>query len=127
LNQKYGPRGLVIVGVTEYYQHEWDDTAKRTRRARSSKIVTAEQERATLMKFAKHHQLKYRIAVTPEDGDFKDSYGVTSIPQFVLIDRSGIVRLIGVGAGAQQAHDLDAKLAELFGDRPPAAKALKNK
>ncbi len=115
LHEKYGPRGLVIVGVTQYYQYEWDDKAQRARRAPSPKDVTAEKEQATLLKFARHHQLKHRIAVT-RNSDFKDAYGVTGIPQFVLIDRSGIVRLIRVGSGATPAQDLDEKLAELFGD-----------
>jgi hypothetical protein len=50
---------------------------------------------------------------------------VTGIPQVVLIDRSVTVRLVRVGSGATQMHDLDAQLAELFGDPAPAAKAVK--
>jgi hypothetical protein len=126
LHEKYGSRGLVIVGVTQYYQHEWDDKAQRTKRAQSPKTVTIEQEQATLVKFARHHQLKYRIAVA-RSSDFNDAYGVTGIPQVVLIDRSGTVRLVRVGCGAAQTHDLDARLAELFGDPAPAAKAAKSK
>ncbi len=118
LHEKYASRGLVIVGVTQYCQQEWDDKAQCTKRAQSPKEVTAEREQATLMKFARHHQLKYRIAVT-HNSNFKRAYGVTAIPQFVLIDRSGIVRLIRVGSGPPNEHDLDEKLTELF--REPAA------
>ena len=127
LNEKYAQRGLVIVGVTQYYQHEWDDKAKRTRRAQSPQEVTPAQEQATLVKFAKHHQLKYRIAVTRKTSDFSNAYGVKGIPQFVLIDRSGIVRLIRVGYGAKQAHDMEAKVAELCGDSAAATKAVTGK
>ena len=59
--------------------------------------------------------------------DFNEAYSVTGIPQVVLIDRTGTVRLVRVGCGGTQAHELDAKLAELFGDPAPAAKAANSK
>jgi thiol-disulfide isomerase/thioredoxin len=126
LQEKYSSRGLVIIGVTKYYKHVWDFEAKRTRRATSPSAVTFEREQTTLLKFAKYHKLNYRIAVSRSD-DFNDAYDVTAIPQVVLIDRSGTVRLIRVGSGVKEAQDLDAKLAELFSEPAAAAKGAKNK
>ncbi len=126
LHEKYSSRGLIIVGVTKYYHHVWDDDAKRTRAAKDPKSVTFDNEQATLTKFARHHQLKYRIGIV-RSGDLHDAYNVTGIPQVVLMDRAGTVRLISVGSGAKQTQDLDAKLAEVFGDAPSAAKGANRK
>ncbi len=117
-NEKFGPKGLVIVGVTRYYEYEWDDEAKRPKRV---KDLPPDSEQAAMVKFAEHHQLKHRFAVIPKSSTFNDAYGVTGIPQAVLIDRTGNVRLIRVGSGDKNAHDLEQMLAELIGESDSAA------
>ena len=61
--------------VTKYYKHEWDDEAKRTKQSASPKDFTAEQEQATLVKFAEHHMLKHRFAVMNNTSGFDEAYG----------------------------------------------------
>lgn len=117
-NEKFGDKGLVIVGVTRYYQHQWDDETKRTKMV---KDLSPENEQASMVKFAEHHQLKHRFAVTSKDSEFHDAYGVTGIPQAVLIDRAGHVRMIRVGSGDKNAHDLGELLEELIGDAATAS------
>lgn len=112
-NEKFGEKGLVIIGVTRHYQYDWDDEAKRIKKVTD---LAPEAEQEAMVKFAEHHQLKHRFAVTPKDSGFYDAYGVTGIPQAVLIDRSGNVRMIRVGSGDKNAHDLEHLLAELIGD-----------
>jgi len=120
-NEKYAAKGLVIIGVTKYYKHEWDDEAKRTKQAQSPDEFTAEKEQGTLVKFAEHHMLKHRFAVMSRDSGFDREYGVTGIPQAVIIDRTGTVRMIRVGSGDKNAHDLDTLLEELFSDAAEGA------
>ena len=69
--------------------------------------------------FAKHHKLKHVFGVQ-KDRATSDYYGVTGIPQVVLIDRKGKVRLIRVGSGEKNAHDVEAILEKLLGTRTAA-------
>ncbi|MBI3863227.1 MAG: TlpA family protein disulfide reductase [Planctomycetia bacterium] len=117
-NEKFGDKGLVIVGVTRYYQYDWDEDGNRPKKV---KDLSTELEQAAMVKFAEHHQLKHRFAVTPNDSGFHDAYGVTGIPQAVLIDRTGAVRMIRVGSGDKNAHDLGKLLEELIGDTSTSA------
>jgi thiol-disulfide isomerase/thioredoxin len=114
--EKYEDKGLVIIGVTRYYKYGWNEEAKRPERAET---LSPEDEQAAMIKFAEHHQLKHRFMVTPADSKLQSAYGVTGIPQAVLIDRAGKVRLVRVGSGDANAHDIDHLLAELIaGDKP---------
>jgi thiol-disulfide isomerase/thioredoxin len=112
--EKYADKGLVIIGVTRYYKYGWNDEAKRPERAEE---LSPEDEQAAMIKFALHHQLTHRFMVTPADSKLQAGYGVTGIPQAVLIDRAGKVRLIRVGSGEANARDLDRLLAELIEDK----------
>ena len=115
-NKEYADDGLVILGLTRYYNYRWDDQAGRA--VRSDETVAPEQERAMLEKFADQNDLGHRFAI--QDGSaMSDFYGVTGIPQAVVIDREGIVRLIRVGSGEQNAADIDKMLKQLLGT--PAA------
>lgn len=114
-NEKYGSQGLVVIGATRYYQYDWDDEAKKIK---ADKQLTPEQEQAALVRFAAHHELKHRFAVVPKASEFQTAYGVTGIPQVVLIDRAGIVRMIRVGSGDKNAHDLEEMLKKLLAETP---------
>ena len=122
---KYGPQGLVIVGLTNYYGYRWDaDKAQ----AVTGEEVKAEEEHAMLTAFASHHQLSHRLAVVKEPVVAKH-YRVRGSPQVVLLDQQGKVRLIRVGAGAENAKQIEQVLAELLAsntksaaDTKPAAK-----
>ncbi len=102
--EQYADKGLVIIGVTNYYNFVWDEDAQRATRA--TEKVTPEQEQEMLVKFAEHHELEHRFAIT-EDGSLAEFYGVSGIPHAVVIDRQGKVRLMRVGSGQQAANDLE--------------------
>ena len=110
--EKLGPRGLEIIGVTHRYSYDWDDEAKRIKRAEA--LAPAEEDAATV-KFAAHHQLKHRMAVLPTH-DLSQQYGVTGIPQAVVIDRGGVIRLIRVGSGESNAKDIELMLEKLLAE-----------
>ncbi|QDV33884.1 TlpA family protein disulfide reductase [Tautonia plasticadhaerens] len=115
-DEQYGDKGLVILGLTNYYQFDWDEDAQR---AAPTPDTTPEQERAMLEKFAAHHGLTHRFAI--QDGDsMSEYYQVSGIPQAVVIDQEGKVRMVRVGSGEANAKAIGDLLAELLG---PAEKA----
>ncbi len=116
--EKYSDKGLVIIGLTRKYNYTWNaDTGRASRRAEGEN--TTDEEHAMLGHFAKHHKLKHVFGVQ-KDRATSDYYGVTGIPQVVLIDRKGKVRLIRVGSGEKNAHDVEAMLEKLLGTRTVA-------
>jgi thiol-disulfide isomerase/thioredoxin/tetratricopeptide (TPR) repeat protein len=111
--EQYHDKGLVIIGVTRYYEYGWNEEAGRSERKPG---ISHEDEQAALVKFAQHYKLEHRFMITPEDSMLQASYGVSGIPQAVLIDREGKIRLIRVGSGDANAHDIEKMLVELIGD-----------
>ena len=112
LAHEYGDRGLVIVGVTRKYGYDWDAESSRTI---PNKNTTLEEEMAMLEQFRKHHELSHGFVVTPEGSDYGKRFGVTGIPQAVLVDQQGVIRLIRVGSGEKNQRDLESKIKELLG------------
>ena len=110
-NEKYAEEGLVIIGLTRYYNMTWDEEAGRAKR--STDEVSAEDEQAMLKKFAEEHNLEHRFAIQ-EDRTLSDFYAVSGIPHVVLIDRAGKVRLVKVGAGESNAEEIGATIKELI-------------
>lgn len=114
--EKYADKGLVMIGVTNYYKYGWNANAGRSEQVEG---ITPEQEREALVEFAKHHQLHHRFAVMPPGSDFAQQYGVNGIPQVVVIDRRGKIRLIRVGSGQENARAVEAILERLLNDGEP--------
>jgi hypothetical protein len=66
-----------------------------------------------LVKFAAQHKLTHRFGIQ-KDHSLSKYYGVTGIPQVVVIDREGVVRLIKVGSGEANAKAIDEMLETLL-------------
>jgi thiol-disulfide isomerase/thioredoxin len=110
--EKYADKGLVMIGLTRYYNYAWN--AETGKAARSPEKVTPEQEQEMLQKFAEQYDLKHVFAI--QNGNaLSEFYGVTGIPQVVVIDRKGKIRLIRVGSGEANAKDIAEMLEELIG------------
>ncbi|MGN6546031.1 MAG: TlpA family protein disulfide reductase [Aureliella sp.] len=116
LQQEYGPRGLVIIGVTNAYGYSWDAESKHPVPRVDASLA---EELAMLEEFRKEHQLEYGFIVTPPKSNYARQFGVTGIPQAVVVDQNGTIQLIRVGAGEQSASDIEAKIQELL-DKPGA-------
>jgi thiol-disulfide isomerase/thioredoxin len=116
--EKYGDKGLVIIGLTRYYDYEWNDDDERAAKAEGD--ITPEAEQEMLKKFAAHHNLKHRFGIQ-KDNALSEYYGVTGIPHVVVIDQQGKVRMMRVGSGEANAKAIDELLAQLL----PGAKAEK--
>ena len=112
LQSAYQEKGLMIIGVTRYFGQA--DGAK----------VNREQELAYLRDFKKKNELTYGFAVGNSNQDL-DNYGVFGIPTYVLIDRGGNVRLMGLGAAAAPAAMLEKAVKKLI-DEPAPGTAAKN-
>jgi thiol-disulfide isomerase/thioredoxin len=104
--------GLVIIGATRFYKYTWNDADKRSVRQDD---LSPEVELKETLKFLTHHQLKHPIAFF--DGvDFAKAFGVSSIPQAVVIDRKGIVRLIKVGSGEANAKAIEEMIKKCLAE-----------
>jgi thiol-disulfide isomerase/thioredoxin len=110
--EKYGDKGLVIIGLTRFYDYDWDNEAGYV--ARADGEISDEQEQEMLKKFAAFYHLKHRFGIQEEGDTLADYYGVSGIPHVVILDKEGKVRMIRVGSGKQNAEDIDHLLGELL-------------
>ena len=110
--EEFGDQGFEIVGVTQYYNFEWDDEQKRASRA--SEEITPQKERETLASFLEHHQLEHPVMLAPKNSEMSSNYGVKGIPHVVLIDRDGTVQLVKTGAGPATAKEIHDKIKYLL-------------
>lgn len=103
-HEKYKEKGLVILGVTNY-----------TGEAEGEE-VTAAEELEYLRRFKKRFKLPYGFAIS--DTDENDiNYGIASIPTSFLLDRSGHVRFISLGAGKEEEQEIEAMIKRLLEEK----------
>lgn len=105
LHRKYKERGLVILGLTEYYGHG------------EGRPLAPAEELAYLRRFKREHQVAYGFAVADHDEN-GNSYGVTSLPTAVLLDRRGRVRFITVSAAEDEGRALTRMIEKLLQEQP---------
>ncbi|HKO98771.1 MAG TPA: TlpA disulfide reductase family protein [Pyrinomonadaceae bacterium] len=104
-HESYKDKGLVILGVTNYFGNV------------EGKKVGRAEELAYLRTFKKANRLPYGVAVS--DSGINDmNYGVFSIPTSFLIDRQGKVRYISLGTHEQEIAALEKKVQQLVAESP---------
>src|SRR5262249_54541938 len=113
--------GLAIVGVT-YYQVEAGQKLafdKETGKLKRFDGATRETEQALLRDFAAHHKLEPLLMTLPLDDALKanDVYVVNGVPQFVLIDRGGVIRSIRVGEDANTLAALEGEIKKALAEK----------
>jgi peroxiredoxin len=86
--EKYGPRGLRIVGVSE-------------------------EPLERIARHASEHKVGYTVAHDP--GEVSAAYQIPAIPTLVVVDRKGVVRYADVGAG-DKLDAAERMIAQLLGD-----------
>jgi thiol-disulfide isomerase/thioredoxin len=84
----YGPRGLVIAGITD----DEPDVAKDT--------VTEKQ-------------LAYTILLDPDHRAWKD-FLVSGLPTTVIVDKKGVIRHVSIGASPDESAMLETVILELL-------------
>jgi thiol-disulfide isomerase/thioredoxin len=117
-NKEYKDKGLEIVGVTSYFGYgEFDKEAGRIKKGEET--PTAAQEQGMLKDFAAHHKLEHRLQAMSQDEwkALSATYKVPGIPQVVLIDRKGVVRMVKVGSSAENAKAIEAEIKKLLDEK----------
>ena len=100
----YKDKGLVVLGVTKYYGHA------------EGRPVNRDEELAYLRDFKKRNRLPYGFLVG--DSTVNDlNYGVYSIPTTFLLDRSGHIRFISIGAEEPELETLEKMIKALVNER----------
>jgi peroxiredoxin len=115
--EKFAAEGLILVVVT-YYHCELDypvgfdkDSGKLMKVNSSSK----QSEQAALREFAAHHKMQHPLLVLSKKAALQafNAYAVNGLPQAVIVDRKGDVRLVWVG-DEKSAAALESELKKVL-------------
>lgn len=108
----YSDKGFVVLGMTSDQGFTWDEEKQMAVRGTD---VTHEQELEMLASFRNFHKLRHGFVLTPK-GEYNKKLAVSGIPQAVLLDKQGVIRMIKVGSGEKNAHDLEAMIEKLLAE-----------
>ena len=112
-HESYKDKGLVILGLTTYFGQA------------NGRKLTHDEELTYLRTFKKTNRLPYGFVVA--DSQVNDlNYGVFSIPMSFLIDRSGKVRFIAMGASEREIAGLGKMLQTVLAEPYSADTETKN-
>ena len=119
-NKAYKADGLAIVGATFYTSDIGQKLGfdKETGRVTTAKQADPKSDQAVISDYASHHKIDHLlVALAKQDALAAfDAYAVNSLPQIVLIDRKGIVRMIHVG-GLKNNADVENELKKLLTEK----------
>ncbi len=120
-NEKYKDRGLEVVGVTSYEeQFGFDKDKGQLTELEGDKKLSRSEEQSMLKDFAAHFKLDYLIMTIPRDERKKvllTDYKAEGIPELVLIDRKGIIRMVKAGNSPENVKALGEKIEELVKEK----------
>lgn len=102
---RFKDRGLALVGVTSFYGYYG---------AEQNIKPTAEFEK--MEQFVKDMDLTWPVAFDPKKS-FEKSYGVGAIPQIVIIDRKGMIRMVQVGYEPAKREVIETEIAKLINEK----------
>jgi thiol-disulfide isomerase/thioredoxin len=125
LNDQFHDKGLEIIGVTKYYERfSYDKEKDELVKLDPDMKLNREDEQNMLKDFASHYKLDFRLMAVARDytKDFDDDYKeldrdykVRGIPETVLIDRKGLVRMVKLGnteENTKAIHDMVEELVK---------------
>jgi thiol-disulfide isomerase/thioredoxin len=113
LNDKYGKKGVVVLGVTYYQKKPFDKTTGVVNQGAAA--VSAVEEQDNLKEFVNNNHLRYPILTLTTDAwkQAAQDYGFKGIPCTVLIDQQGMVRQVKVGFSPQNMKAIDDEIEKL--------------
>jgi thiol-disulfide isomerase/thioredoxin len=117
-NERHADAGLRIIGVTRFYNYRWDPERRLPVRE-TERELPQQEELEMLEQFARERKLDYRMAVTTPGSPYPDRFSVRGLPQTVLIDREGKIRLIRVGTGPTVFREIEQTLERLLAEKSP--------
>lgn len=97
ITDEFGPKGLQVIGVTAFYGNF------------NGKKVSQDVEYQDMAGFMKQYQIDHPVAYVMNSEMSK--YGVTGIPEFVLIGKDGLVKKLQIGYGPGALDGIKAELA----------------
>jgi thiol-disulfide isomerase/thioredoxin len=100
--KKYAGNDFTIVGVTQYYGQQ------------DGKKMSKLQESDFLKEFKDKYKLPYPFAVLSSSSEAPMKYGVNAYPTTILLDRNGVVRYIGIGAGMEESENLENMIQKVL-------------
>lgn len=100
-HKKFSDDGLMIIGVTQFYGQA------------EGKQMSPLQEIDYLGEFKKKYKLPYGIAVSKR-GEDSAKYDINAYPTTILLDRNGVIRYIGIGAGLEESENLEEMIKKLL-------------
>ena len=109
----YADKGFVILGMTSDQGYTWDEAKEQAVRGTD---VSHDQELEMLASFRKHYKLRHGFVLTPKGGEYNKQLAVSGIPQAVLLDKQGVIRMIKVGSGPKNAKDLEEAIEKLLAE-----------
>jgi hypothetical protein len=131
-HKEYRDQGLEVIGITTYYENLAFDketgklktVGQTVENDKTGKVevvggLQPAEELDMLRAFAAYNKLRYRIVTLSKENYVKSAtdYARRSIPQSVLIDRLGIIRLVTSGATEEGSDNLEAQIKKLLGER----------
>jgi len=75
--------------------------------------MTPLQELDYLNEFKAKYKLPYPFAIAGR-GEDRMKYGINAYPTTVLLDRRGVVRYIGIGAGTAESENLEEMIEKVL-------------
>lgn len=113
--QRYSEQDLVMLGVTRFYNYEWNpDTAAPVKNDGS---VSPAKELAMLQRFLEKHRADFPVAIEQAD-ELSGAFRVRALPQVVLLDRNGVIRLIRNGNSTDDAKVVQERIEQLILEEP---------
>jgi peroxiredoxin len=112
--------GLEVLVVTPYPSEfhrklKFEPATAKVHESKTKKVNT-QYDREVLEEFTTYHKLEFPLLMVPHDEAERlmDVYGWHMSPQFVLIDRSGIVRLIRVSSEPERLKEVEREIKRLL-------------
>ncbi|MGI9518022.1 MAG: peroxiredoxin family protein [Pirellulaceae bacterium] len=112
LHDEYADDGLQIAGVTRYYNFTWDEENQRP--SRSADAIAPGEENEVIKLFMEKYELPWPSLVIDKDSQVNEDFGVTGIPQVVIIDRQGVIRMIKIGSPEDKFESMETLIKELL-------------
>ncbi len=121
-----------MLGVTTYYQNLAFDKETGTLKSVGKNVENEKtgqvevvgglepaEERDMLRAFAAHHKLRYRIVALTRENYVKSAkdYARRTIPQSILIDRLGVIRMVSSGTSEEDLEALGEAIKKLIAER----------